>query len=574
MTTVPVLWVTHDPGGMVRHYADMGLWEAILDRTLWTPADPIRFEHHEVRGGDFPQVAGALVVLPARHNAAPEATAWFVSQLERLAWSVVLLAGDEGVEFDWRSVPETDGRRVWIMQPRAEHEGLSGLIPGGWYPGTREGVAHEAAQRPKALDWFFGGQVTHERRQEAAQALQGVPRGLLHATDRYFDLRDMPQDVYFGHLASAKVVPCPSGPLTVDTARAFEAMEAGCQPILDIVSPGQEPWDYWAFLLGADFPAPRIVDWAALPEAIEREVSEWPGNANRTWGEWQRWKRRTVLQLDADLRAVSGAARCMDEPDSKLTVIVTTSPIPSHPETGIIRETISSIRAQLPTADIVIAIDGLRPEQAYRKTAYDEYVRRLLWLMNFEWTNVVPVVLPEWGHQANATRAALEEVRTPLVLFVEHDTPIVGEIDWAGVCAVVESGQMNVVRFHHEAEIHEDHRAVMLDEEPVTLHVPFPDGGDAAVDVYRSVAFWQRPHVATTSFYRDRIMPIFPESSRTMIEDRVYGLVAIDWVDRGEDGWRDWLIGIYAPNDPDGNIKRSTHLDGRDTDPKYEMWFE
>jgi hypothetical protein len=36
-------------------------------------------------------------------------------------------------------------------------------------------------------------------------------------------------------------------------------------------------------------------------------------------------------------------------------------------------------------------------------------------------------------------------------------------------------------------------------------------------------------------------------------------------------GWYNWRLWIYTP---EGNIKRSYHLDGRGGDPKFEMVVE
>ncbi len=198
-------------------------------------------------------------------------------------------------------------------------------------------------------------------------------------------------------------------------------------------------------------------------------------------------------QLDADIRAVSGQPVDRTAPDDRVTVLATSSPVPIHPSTDHIEQVVASIREQLPTAEIVVVCDGVRPEQENRRADYDEYVRRLLWLCNYEWSNVLPVVLDEWQHQANATRVALGFVETPLVLFVEHDTPMVGEIDWGGVCALVSGALADAVQFHENTEIHPDHESVMVDAESCLI-----DG----VPVRRIAAWWQRPHLAKTSLYK------------------------------------------------------------------------
>jgi hypothetical protein len=553
---VPVLWCSKHPDILARGYADQGLLEAIMDRTVWTPRDPITFEHHNVRD-DFPDVAGAVVVINCRTHASPNDVAWFKGQLDRLSWAVVLLCGDEEWVFPWQEIPETDTRRVWVMQARPEHKGLSGFLPGGWYPGTRDHLrAADPEGRP--LEWFFGGQVTHIRRRLCTQIIRGMPYGRLVQTKGYLQ-EAVPKAEYFRLMASAKVIPCPSGPHSVDCARTFEALEAGCVPVADTVTADGAEFDYWTLLFDEEPPFPRITDWSTYPDVHHQVIQDWPGLSARTFAWWQQKKRQLALRLEADIRAASGQPQDLTAPDDRITVIVTTSPVPSHPSTEHIEATVASIREQLPTAEIVITVDGVRPEQVRRQGAYSLYVRRLLWLCNYEWHNVVPVVMGEWKHQALSTRAALELVDTPLILFVEHDTPLVGEIPWAGLADAVTSGAANVIRFHQDVSIHEDHERVMLDTEPRIVK---------GVPLRRTAAWWQRPHLASTEFYRC-LLGRFSPSARTMIEEPVYAAAWSDIEDRGEAGWGDWRLWIYQPP---GDMRRSGHLDSRGDDPKFRMW--
>lgn len=577
MLTVPVLWISRHPDILARGYADEGFLEAMLARSTWRPPHPVTFEHHEVRGRRFPHVEGALVVLPARHHASAEDVAWLRRELRTLQWSVVVLAGDEEWIFPWRSIPESPRQRVWTMQPEQGHERLSGRIPGGWYPGTDTALAAQierAHERP--LDWMFAGQVTHERRQQCVAMLRRLNadrpgRGLLHETDGY--LRGMPQSEYWSLLAGAKVVPCPSGPCTVDTARALEALEAGAVPVVDAIRPRGDQFDYWSLCFGDDHPLITIEDWSTFPQVMDAILADWTRISNQTFAWWQAWKRRITTQMDTDLRDVARAPRVARDladrgtPDDRITVLVTTSPIPAHPQTGVIHETIASIREQLPHAQILIGVDGIRPEQAHQRGDYDEYVRRLLWFANNNWHNVLPVLMPEWLHQAGTTRRLLDLVDTDHVLFVEHDTPVCGQIDWSGICDVIDRGWANAIRLHIESDIIPEWQHLMLDRE--TRWIAIDDAHDH-VPLRRTVQWWQRPHVASTAFYRDQVMPIFGESSRTMIEDVMYGIVWHAHQDEGEAGWDRWKVWVYTP---EGDMRRSRHLDGRNGDPKFDMTF-
>jgi hypothetical protein len=54
-----------------------------------------------------------------------------------------------------------------------------------------------------------------------------------------------------------------------------------------------------------------------------------------------------------------------------------------------------------------------------------------------------------------------------------------------------------------------------------------------------------------------------PQDARTYVEDWIYGPIA-------NAQWPEYKLGIYTP---EGNIKRSYHLDGRAGTEKREMWW-
>lgn len=563
---VPVFWVSRHDDILARGYADEGLLEAILDRSLWRVPGGVDFEHHEVRGDEWPEVEGAVVILPARHHV--NDVEWFKERLDALKWSVIVFAGDEEWTFPVDEFPESATRRVWVMQPRPEHEHLSGLIPGGWSPGTRESLAtyREDADK-REFSWAFLGQVRdNKRRQQCVGMLKRLSGGMLLATDGY--MQGVPIEEYRRYIASAKVIPCPSGPFTVDTNRHLEAMEAGSIPICDMISPNGPKFDYWKLVFGEGHPLPTTMDWSHAPTMIRRLARNpaFVRTSNRIYSFWQQKKRDWAYAMDRDIRAVANVYEVGRENDDWVTAIVTTSPTESNPDTSHIETTISSIREQLPRAEIVVVADGVRPEQEHLRGAYDQYLRRLLWLTNFEWPNVLPVLMPEWSHQANCVRKALEYVTTPQVLFVEHDTPLIGGIDWWGLCGVIDSGVAEAIRFHIDETIHKDHKRMMLDLR--TVEVESWDGHK--VPLRRTFQWWQRPHLAATELYRDKIMPLFPETSRSMIEDHLYGVIESNIIDNGPSAWDRWKLWVYTPP---GGFKRSGHLDARGDAPKYDMWI-
>lgn len=241
---------------------------------------------------------------------------------------------------------------------------------------------------------------------------------------------------------------------------------------------------------------------------------------------------------------------------AEITALVVTSPIPSHPSTEVIDETLLSIRDRLPDAEIVVSCDGPHPGLTPDRTgAYHESLQRLTWDCQHRW-NALPVVHRDHLHQLRLTRHALTLVRTPIILFVEHDTPLVGDVDWEGCTAVIRSGAVHMIRLHHEASILDVHRHLMLGDGPTDI------GG---VPLWPTVQWSQRPHLASTGWYRCITdMPWWAEHDG-MIEDRMHSVVQEAWATHGQAGWDQFRLAVYHP---DGDIKRSTHLDGRAGDEK------
>ncbi len=238
-----------------------------------------------------------------------------------------------------------------------------------------------------------------------------------------------------------------------------------------------------------------------------------------------------------------------------LTVLVSTSPIPSHPSTKIIEETVASVRYWLPDAPMVVMCDGVREEQEDRRADYDDYLHRVMWLCSHAWGDALPLVADNHQHQANMTRRALTLVDTPLILFMEHDTPLVTDcpIDWPAVQAALLADELDLIRFHYESLILEVHQYLMLDQTVRTIE---------GCPVLRTTQWSQRPHVARADYYRRLLDDWFPPTCRTMIEDLAYSVVQ-------RYPWRFNRLAMYAPPGP--HIKRSLNLDGREDAEKFAM---
>lgn len=533
-------WTGHDPGAM---------WDQHL---LLSTLDRLPVTRRIVTGPyEDPGADGAIVVVPGVW-AYPdiEAVNHYLNQIARV---LVVVSSDEESRFPHEALEHPD-MRVWLMYGRCDRGAVDRWLPIGFPPGTREILAELPEDRPHA--WVFDGQVNHPRRQAMKAATAGLGGSLARevnlwtATHGFAQGRERPE--YLRRIAAAKVALCPSGPESPDSFRTWEALEAGTLPL---VGASLDPL-WWERLCGGGPPFPQVHDWATLPGHLADALAGWPANLNRASAWWQREKLRLHWELTDSLAWLDGTVA-----QDPITVLVSTSPVHSNPDTSLIENTVASVRERLPDAPIVLMMDGVRPEHEDRRAAYEEFTRRVLSIANLQWDRVYPIVSDEWLHQAAMTRRALNVVRSPLVLFVEHDTPLEQDIPFDQVGAPILAGEIDLLRFHFESEILRCHRHLMLDRKPRVV---------SGVPLVRTYQWSQRPHLASTAYYREKLAANFGPDARCFIEDVMVGVLERGFLSHGEMGWHRNRVAIYHP---EGNIRRSHHTDGRGDHPKGRQRF-
>lgn len=566
---IPVVFMSLNPDTPARGYWDMGMLEDVFSGKMWKPATSYEFEVVDTleEAGE-----GAIIVFPAR------AQVGYLSELNALIkplkWVIIMLTGDEEASFDANKIRHPNAF-IWVMSPRkGKHDGMNKLGT-GYPPQAREWLPKFKKQADeRKLDYFFAGQITHERRRAMAQAISTIVefkhnnklKGVFLPSKGF--TQGEPPERYFELMASSKIAFAPSGPETPDSFRLFEALEAGCIPIADTRDPkGVFPDNYWQWFFEGDVPFPTITDYANLQGKTTEARDNWKPLSNDIFAWWQNYKRDLCYRIMKQVHILTGNEGTYfprENANESITVIVPTSVIPSHPDTAIIEETIKNIRIQLPTAEVIITFDGIRDQQKDRTADYEEYIRRVLWLCNNEWENVLPVVYREHNHQARMLRDVLSKVRTPYILYVEHDAPVVPdrEIQWEALKKVMDSGEADVIRLHHEEKVLDDHKHLMFGCCPEQL-------GEAWL--HKTMQWSQRPHIARVSFYERILDQYFHPESRTMIEDVMHGIVIEECQKHKLNGWYNFRIWLYTPKTDKLGIKRSYHTDGRGADEKYEM---
>lgn len=536
-----------NPEASVRNQWDFGLVKSIFDDLGYDYSQD--YDHF-----DYGMMAG-IVVIPARHHIGMEER--INAELAKLPKVKLILIGDEEGGFDVDKISHND-IEIFVQNPNPEQHDKYKRIGTGFPKHMLENLPTELPK--KDLDFFFAGQSTYHapelrppmnvnyRRQEMAEQLEKLPKGKL-VRSKGFTQGVEPKD-YYADMARAKVAPCPSGPELPDTFRLFEALELGCVPIVDEVVHkfGREPKEYdgyWEWFFGEVPPFPIIKNYVGLPDAVKFGVDNYPDLNNKVQAWWyqQKWK------LKEDL---------MDY-DQHLTVVIPVSPIKSHPSTKILDETIESIRYHLPKVKIIVSFDGVREEQANLHMAYIEHIRAVMW----KHRDIYPVIFGEHRHQVGMMRELLDHhIKTPTIMYVEQDTPLEKEyIDFGAVFDLIDSGESNLVRFHHESSIPTDHQHMMIGEVEVNDLEE-----DTGLKFVKTVQWSQRPHIASTAFYR-RLMSEFSPDAKCFLEDKLHGVVWNSYLADGKQGYNQWRLHIYHP---EGNIRRSYHTDGRNGAEKYD----
>lgn len=306
MGKVDVVWLSfHKPEILARGYWD----QAILEE-MFADGD---YEHHDSTDG---LEGGAIVIINGRTHTKKEDTDAINDAIKSLSWCLFIDTGDEEAIFPWRDVKHPH-MRVWIMLPRVnQHDDTSYKLVNGYRPDTRR-ILREIGQQDRTLDWFFAGQVTHERRQDCAASLVMMMNKsnatTLKASEpsyRFVETRTFGEEKidytqYITYMAQAKFAPCPSGPETPDSFRVYEALESGAVPIVDAYSTNHRHPGFWSYVLGDDIPFPVITEWDKLPDLMPHLLRDYPRIANQTFAWWLQFKRSMKYKLEEDTRELS-----------------------------------------------------------------------------------------------------------------------------------------------------------------------------------------------------------------------------------------------------------------------------
>ena len=231
---------------------------------------------------------------------------------------------------------------------------------------------------------------------------------------------------------------------------------------------------------------------------------------------------------------------------AKITVLIPTSAIPSHPETTIMDETIAGIRHHLPEAQIIILADGIWSRLEHRRGQYTEYLNRI----ENKYCKTRVIRFERHTQQTAMAQYAIQNfVQTKLIFWNEHDAPLRTDrqVDWDAIVDEVESSNAGLVRFtYFEEGIHEAHEHLTRGRYRGTHGQVF----------VKTTQFSGWSFMTTVDYFVNKIFtnaaPLGPIGLE-MLELRMYQDVA-------NAPWEKYKVVIYCPDSP---AQRFRHSNGR-----------
>jgi hypothetical protein len=257
---------------------DYGLLKEVFDK----------YEVDQIKVTSIPKADRGFVVVPGPQNLGHEEDV--NAQIQNLSRVVLFITGDEEGRFNISKINHSN-IEIWIQYPHEQHKQYNKLPIG-----VPQHLKKFTPEYPsKDIDLYFGGQITHSRRQRLAKAMQQQPNALFKPTGG-FAQGDIPAD-YYRILSTAKIAPAPSGAVVIDSFRFFEAIEMLCLPIGDNVDPNGNDIDFYNTLFGYEIPVRLVSNWADLRTLVPQLLNEYPQNMHSVVCWWIKYKRDLGIKI-------------------------------------------------------------------------------------------------------------------------------------------------------------------------------------------------------------------------------------------------------------------------------------
>ncbi|MBY0508730.1 MAG: glycosyltransferase family 47 protein [Rhodospirillaceae bacterium] len=213
------------------------------------------------------QIAETMIVVDNR--LVPEKVSYYRRAFEMGCRVILVHLSDEAFKDDLGAYQYCDGViRNYRSDLLAGYSKIR-FIPLGYKAGfTADAGAAKPAAARKYL-WSFAGDAKKLTRGPMLQSMARAGDGFQHLSEGFGSRDALPTDAYRRLMDDSIVVPCPSGWSNLETFRVYEALEAGCIPIVE-KRPG---FDYFTQLLGPH-PMPTVTHWEDAATLVMRLKAE------------------------------------------------------------------------------------------------------------------------------------------------------------------------------------------------------------------------------------------------------------------------------------------------------------
>jgi len=239
-----------------------------------------------------------------------------------------------------------------------------------------------------------------------------------------------------------------------------------------------------------------------------------------------------------------------------LSLVVTTSPVPSNPDLQMLLETLHSLRTfgQLPLHRLhaVVVTDGYQVADGRQLrrgmieptdvAPYEEFKTRLRAELDSTkmFASTTFIEHDQRFGFGTAALKAMEHVVTPLVLVVQHDWLLVRQVDICELLPLFNRDDVKYLTFANKSN------ASYLDVASWTLRRPM-ESMDGQLPVCKSIyplfCFCDRLHLARTDYWRTVVakhVPRGPNKQGNFPEAVISPLIKSDVLRAGLDGHRPW----------------------------------
>jgi len=259
---------------------DQNMLDLLFDNDLYYTG--LEFKRRE---GYPPNVDGAILIIPGRYWY--EKTNEISEAISKYQWVLAMRVGDEEDLFQPDRVFHRN-IKWWVQSPNPKADYGDARLFGIGFPPHFNDIDFTE----RGTDVFLSAQNTHQARQQCFNVVNSlnVPK-LVNETDGF--TKGMNKDRYATCMAAAKIAPAPSGPVTADNFRLYEALESHAVPIADTK-------DFWLNVY-PDAPFPIVDNYAQLAGYITDQIAQWPANSNKITAWWMHQKRQLTKWLKQDL---------------------------------------------------------------------------------------------------------------------------------------------------------------------------------------------------------------------------------------------------------------------------------